>query len=342
ILNLSSGPSGLAYYPGTGLSEHFDGRFFLCDFRGAANGSGVRTFRVREKGAFYEVADEEETLWNILATDVEFGPDGGVYVSDWVNGWTGLNKGRIYRFADPEAAASPIVAEVKQLLSEDLTKKQPADLAKLLAHRDRRVRQAAQFALVDLKQVDALSKVAADLNVGRLGRLHAIWGLGQLASNARTSGAELATKAASIVAPLLDDGDAEVRAQSARVLGDARHAASYDALVKRLDDAHARTRYFASVALGKLGRPSAIGALLKLLADNDNQDPIVRHGAIVALARIGGWKLSTPVDGSADTLTPEQTEAHKLLAATTRHPSAATRLGVTVALRKLRSPLLAE
>ena len=51
ITNFASGPSGLAYYPGTGLPKHFDGRFFLCDFRGGPSNSGVRTFRLKPKGA---------------------------------------------------------------------------------------------------------------------------------------------------------------------------------------------------------------------------------------------------------------------------------------------------
>src|SRR5690606_9817754 len=76
--NIASGPSGLAYYPGTGLGEHFRNRFLLVDFRGGPGNSGVRTFRVKPKGAFFEVVDAEETLWSILATDVDFGPDGAL------------------------------------------------------------------------------------------------------------------------------------------------------------------------------------------------------------------------------------------------------------------------
>ena len=148
IRNLGSGPSGLAFYPGTGLGDHFRQRFFLCDFRGGPGGSGIRTFRVKPKGAFFEVVDEEFSITNVLATDVDFGPDGAVYVSDWVDGWNGLNKGRIHRFFDPEQAKSPQVRQVKELLAADLTSRVPGAVAPLLGHADRRVRQAAQFAPV--------------------------------------------------------------------------------------------------------------------------------------------------------------------------------------------------
>ena len=43
IANLADGPSGLTYYPGTGLTPEYDGHFFLCDFRGDASASGIHT-----------------------------------------------------------------------------------------------------------------------------------------------------------------------------------------------------------------------------------------------------------------------------------------------------------
>ncbi|MGI8979586.1 MAG: PVC-type heme-binding CxxCH protein [Pirellulaceae bacterium] len=180
VANLASGPSGLAFYPGTGLPEHFKQRFFLVDFRGTPANSGVRTFRVKPKGAGFEVADAEETLWSVLATDVDFGPDGAVYLTDWVNGWNGEGKGRIYRYSSPEVSASAEVQDVKKLLNEGFAQRPTDELVKLLAHADRRVRQEAQFALAEKNETAALTKTA--LNVPNLlSRLHGIWGLSQIA-----------------------------------------------------------------------------------------------------------------------------------------------------------------
>ena len=41
IANISNGPSGLTYNPGTGLSAKYKGHFFLSDFRGGASASGT-------------------------------------------------------------------------------------------------------------------------------------------------------------------------------------------------------------------------------------------------------------------------------------------------------------
>ena len=87
--HVGAGPAGFAAYPGTGLTPWFDGRFFLADFRGAATTSLVHTFRVRPLGASFELVDADETFRHILATDVEMGPDGALWVSDWVQGWEG-------------------------------------------------------------------------------------------------------------------------------------------------------------------------------------------------------------------------------------------------------------
>src|SRR5690606_10592345 len=55
LANLSDGPSGLAYYPGTGLSDQYRDTFFLCDFRGTPGQSGVRTIGMKPAGASYTV-----------------------------------------------------------------------------------------------------------------------------------------------------------------------------------------------------------------------------------------------------------------------------------------------
>src|SRR6185295_10701374 len=105
-------------------------------------------------------------------------------------------------------------------------------------------------------------------------RLHAIWGLGQLQAADRTL-------------PLLGDPDAEVRAQSARVLGDGRVAAAGEALAARLKDESPRVRYHAAVALGKLKLKSAVAPLLELVRETGDRDRLLRHGAVMGLAGIG-------------------------------------------------------
>src|SRR5215471_6292451 len=149
IAHIADGPSGLCYNPGgAALPDRYADHFFLCDFRGDPSRSGVRSFAVKPKGAGFEMVDQHECIWSVLATDCDFGPDGGLYVSDWVQGWEGTGKGRIYRIVDPEKRASAVVQGVKKLLAEDFELQNEEELAKLLEHPDMRVRLEAQFELV--------------------------------------------------------------------------------------------------------------------------------------------------------------------------------------------------
>ncbi|MDB4408878.1 hypothetical protein N9165_02290, partial [Akkermansiaceae bacterium] len=47
IANLSSGPSGLAYHPGTGYSIECENKFLICDYRGGPTPSGIWSFGIK-------------------------------------------------------------------------------------------------------------------------------------------------------------------------------------------------------------------------------------------------------------------------------------------------------
>jgi quinoprotein glucose dehydrogenase len=314
IANLADGPSGLTYNPGTGLSEKHRGKFFLSDFRGGPGSSVVHEIEVQPKGAGYGLKERRDFVRGILSTDCEFGPDGGFYVLDWVESWSGVKKGRIYKFTDP-AANVALLAETQKIIGEGMTGRPEPELARLLAHADQRVRQAAQFELAARSgvSVNEFSRVATDPKSGTLARLHAIWGLGQMA--------EKTPPAAAPLVGLLTDADAEVRAQAAKVLGERKIAAAADPLVSLLKDSSPRVAFQTALALGKIGHAPAVGALLQALAENRDQDPILRHGLVMGLV------------GCA---TAEQ------LAAKASDGSVAVRIGAVVALRRQRSPLIAD
>ena len=287
------GPAGLTYTGVVGLPPEWRNRFLLVDFRGGASNSGVWALANKPKGASFELAETEKLVWNTLATDVEVGYDGGVYFSDWINGWVPLGKGRIYRAVHPEAARDPAVAEVRSLLAAGLSGRPAAELAPLLSLGDMRVRTAAQFALVDMDGADALAKIAGDDQSDRLARLHAVWGLGQLA---RRPGSGIA---AARLLPLLDDVDVEVRAQAAKVLGEARCQEAFNKLCALLDHESARVTFFAASAVGRLGRREAVAPLFRMLEANRNRDAYLRHAGVAALASIGDVAaLARTKDGS--------------------------------------------
>ena len=76
--------------------------------------------------------------------------------------------------------------EVRTLLAQDFGTRSPADLSTLLRHVDMRVRQKAQFELVTRGEVQTLLAAAQD-RANRLARVHALWGLGQLARKQRNT-----------------------------------------------------------------------------------------------------------------------------------------------------------
>jgi quinoprotein glucose dehydrogenase len=322
IANLANGPSGLTYYPGTGMPDRYNGYFFLCDFRGG-RGSGIHSFTLKPKGATFELVDRQNFLWECLPTDVDFGVEGGIYYTDWVAGWNKTGKGRIYRVYDPDVIKQPIVQETKKLLGEGMDRRSMSELARLLAHRDMRVRQEAQFALAE-KGRTAI-KTLADVtraNPSQLARIHSIWGLGQIIANFKRQISNTEAKAAiDPLLPLLVDKDPEIRAQATKVLGDVRIAQAFDGFVKLLADPVPRVRFFAAQGLGRLGRKEAFPAILAMLRDNADQDTYLRHAGVMALVGIS--------------------DVDALLAAA-KDNSSAVRMGVLLALRRLERAEIAQ
>ena len=276
IANVANGPSGLTVHPGTGLmAEQWRDRFFLADFRGGASNSGIHSFELKPVGAGFELINADKPVWNILATDVEFGVDGGLYLLDWVNGWGMTGKGRIYRVGSEKEGAHAAVEETQRLLAEGMQKRPVAELQKWMAHPDMRVRQEAQFELADRLDAAGLKAVAIG-NPSQLARLHAVWGLGQIARKKREVAAEILS--------LLEDADAEVRAQAAKTLGDLKEKSASAGLQKLLQDPSVRVRGFAAIGLGRIRVPEAERALVEVLRANDDQDAVLRYAAVSGLA----------------------------------------------------------
>lgn len=313
VANYASGPSGLCFDPGTGLPERWRGHFLLCDFRGSSSHSGVFALRVVPHGAGFELVGEQPVIRGVLPTDVMVGPDGAVWLTDWTEGWEQTGKGRIYRITAKDGA-DPRAAEVARLLREGMRGRPVPDLVRLLAHADRRVRQAAQFALAAAGEAEALHGVAADRGASSVQRAHAAWALGQIA---RARGADVLAP----LLPLLRDADHEVRAQVARVCGDVRFAAAGEPLRAALRDRSSRVRSLAAIALGRIGDPEAVASLVRAARENDDRDPWLRHALTVGLA------------GSGDAST---------LLAHAGDESVAVRLALCVALRRQASPHVAR
>jgi quinoprotein glucose dehydrogenase len=315
VANVATGPSGVAYFPGTGLPQNYQGHFFLVDFRGGPVNSGVLTFTLKPKGAGFELVNPEHFFWGVLATDIKFGPAGGAYVSDWVEGWEMTGKGRIYRVHDPGLDRDPLVLQTKELLAAGFEKKSLDELATLLSHVDIRIRQEAQFELASrgTSALPTLTRVA-EKGENQLARLHAIWGIGQVtgkltdvhasqwgtAASSENREAMAGSAALDTLVGLLADTDSEVQAQAAKVLGDRRCPRAYDGLLKLVANGSPRPRFFAAMSLGKLGRHDELPVILEMLGKDAGQDPYIRHAGVMALVWIADMPaiLSAAADNS--------------------------------------------
>lgn len=285
ICNIEDGPSGIAYYPGTGLNANYAGAIFITHFKGSIVRSGIYTYKVKPSGATYQIADAKPFLTSALPTDVKFGPDGRLYLSDWADGWPKSKRGRIYAIRDPQATDQALVTETQKLIGGDWSKRANAELTRLLGHADWRVRLEAQFTLAErgAASVAVLAGVLNAADAAPLARRHATWGLGQLAAKN--------PRALEFMGQLLLDADDEVRAQAAKLLGDHRASGSSRSLVTALNDRSPRVRYFAAQSLGKLGQASAAEPLLTFLRKNNDEDEYLRHAAVQGLIGTGNWAV---------------------------------------------------
>lgn len=306
ICNIEDGPSGIAYYPGTGLTSAYAGHIFITHFKGSITNSGIYTYKLKPAGASYAIDAAAPFLTGALPTDVRFGPDGKLYYSDWAEGWPKSKKGRIYSIFDPKLADAPALKEIAQLIASDFTKKSDQNLAALLAHADWRVRLEAQYTLAERGPAGVAQFSAAATGSDALARRHAVWGLGQIARKL--------PQAVAALRPLLAHTDSEVRAQAAKTLGDLRDAESAAPLIAALGDAAPRVKFHAAEALGKLKHATASPALLAAVRANNDADAYLRHAFAIALSRCA---------------TPEQ------LAAMSGDGSRAVRLAAVLALRRL-------
>ena len=314
ISNFVSGPAGMVYNPGTALGPEYKNNFFIAEFNGSPSSSGIHSFKLSSKGASFELGDHRKILGGVLATGLDFGPDGALYIADWVDGWETHNFGRIWKLDTKEGSAGTERKETKELLAARFAERNENDLGELLKNPDMRVRQKAQFELVKrgAKGADVFKNTLKQ-NGPQLARVHSIWGLSQLARQQKNY--------AETLVPLLKDDDSEIRAQAAKWLGDIRYFEAGPSLIPLLKDGTSRARFFAAEALGRIKYEPAINPLIDFLKENNDTDAYLRHAGSLALARIG---KADPVIGLS------------------KSNSRALRIAAVVALRRMSHPGIIE
>jgi putative heme-binding domain-containing protein len=310
ISNYVNGPTGMLYNPGTALSPAYKNTFFVVEFVGNPAKSGIYGFKLNPSGAGFKLGENKKLLGGILPTGIDFGPDGALYLADWIDGWGTHDYGRIWKLDDKAGATLEQRAQTKSLLVADLSKYADAALGELLSNPDMRVRLKAQFELVKRGPAGIpVFEKALGQTVNQLARVNAIWGISQLARKDK--------KHAKLLFPYLRDKDTEIRAQSAKWLGDMRSQEAGNYLLPLLKDTSSRVRFFAAEALGRAAFEPAIQPIIEMLRLNDEADVYLRHAGCLALASIG---KAAP------------------LAALSKHSSRALRIAAVVALRRMGDP----
>ena len=312
LKNVGRGPSGLAHYPGVGDVFAYNGSFLMCDYP-----AGVRHVQLQPQGATYKVTEDSTFVKGGTITDVAWGYDGRLYLSDWGGGWKPNPNGTIKTMVNDAAHAeqAAVIKEVKSLFSNGFDALSDEQLIKLLGHRDQRVRLNAQWQAAKSVSRGPLVAVLMDDRAPELAKLHALWAL---AMKARTE-PELAIH----LITTINDPKPQLRAQTARMIGELGYSKPTTvAIVELLNDPSPIVQYEAAIALGKIGTAEHVMPLLGLLKRNDNKDAAIRHAASYGLALIG--------------------DAEAINAQAQQNESAAARLGAVLALRRLESPLLAE
>ncbi|HEY0742932.1 MAG TPA: HEAT repeat domain-containing protein [Chryseosolibacter sp.] len=313
IANFVNGPTGMLYNPGTALSNEWNKTFFIGEFVGNPAQSGIHAFKLTQKGAGFELGETRKVLGGVLATGIDFGPDGAMYLADWIDGWNTKDHGRVWKL-DVENPDSGKRKEVQSLLQADASDMKEDQLESMLKHEDQRVRQKAQFELATRGNdgMEVFQKAIAQTD-NQLARVNAIWGISQFARKD--------SKHAKVLLPLLKDKDPEIRAQAAKWLGDVRYKDAGADLIPLLKDENSRARFFAAEALGRIEYEGAIQPIIDMLIANNDEDVYLRHAGSLALARIG---KADPVVALAS------------------HNSKPVRIAAVVALRRMENKGIAQ
>jgi quinoprotein glucose dehydrogenase len=278
IRTYHNGPTGMQFNPGTALGKKWLNKFFLVEFPGTPTGAHIWAFDLKPKGATFDFNSEIDMVNGILATGIRFGTDGALYAADWINGWGTKNYGRVWKIDVTENNLAELRAKTKKLMAADYEKMTGKELYDLLFFEDQRVRQKAQFELVERREGKSLLLNAINQKNNQLARVHGIWGIGQLIAKKKSDGKELIA--------LLKDSDGEIAAQAAKVLGDVREKSAGAPLTTLLSGANPRVQFYAAQALGRIGHKTAVPALIEMLKKNNDADLFIRHSAVLALSRI--------------------------------------------------------
>ncbi len=297
--NASRGPSGLAWITGQAAPEDLRGKLLLADYGGAPQSCKVTAYGLKSSGAGFTVGSEEVVVEGVGASDVEQGFDGGIYICDFGGGWSVNSNGAIHKLTPKEAALQKAAVELATAFKRGLAKDTTDQLAVALTSPDRRLRQMAQLELVKRGEAGraVLLATAKNTSFTVTSRLNGVWGLGQFARQNQTP-------ATAALIELSKDAEAEIRANAARMLGDAGGEGVQGRLLEMTTDDSPRVRSLALIALSRVAKPGDAAALTPVHAAakaNAGADLVLRHACGTAMKRLGTAESALALTNNAST-----------------------------------------
>ena len=82
-----AGPAGMVHDPGTALSDEWRNHFFVSSFPARRPAPRIYAFRLRPEGAGFALERDTRPAAGHPDRRPKFGPDGALYLADWITGW---------------------------------------------------------------------------------------------------------------------------------------------------------------------------------------------------------------------------------------------------------------
>ena len=298
--------SGLEFVSSRHFPDAVQGDMLLCNTIGFL---GVKQHEMIEDGTGFTTGYRQDLFSsadrNFRPVDLEFAPDGSLYIADWHNVLIGHMQhnardphrdhvhGRIYRVTYP---SRPLVtparihgASILQLLDN---LRLPEDRSRYRTRRELRGRDAAAVLPALQKWVAALDSTEPRYEQNRLEALWVSWGLDEVD--------------ATLLRELLRSTDHRVRSAAVRVLRFNRHRIDDHAalLMAAAKDDHGRVRLEAIAAASWLGKSA--GLPIVTAAGEKPLDKYIKQAHQVALAHLNEQVAETaPQQATATTLEGE-------------------------------------
>jgi quinoprotein glucose dehydrogenase len=297
--HLGNGPSGVTWVTGETLPADVKNSFLMTDYKGSPSKCKVWIAKLKEKGAGFKLASSKTLVDNVGISDVAQGYDGNLYFADYGGGWSVNKNGSVQVIRPKDKELKRAGKAVAQLMTDGFSHRSLPELSALLEHADQRIRQAAQFAMVEKGElaVAKLNEILGDKEFSLLAKLHSIWGLGQLARNGYSE------SVTPLILNMLENKEIEIRANAARVAGSSNLLKLGSSLLELLKDPSPRVASLAALSLGRIGSksdPLLVSTILRSVEQNKGADfdPVLRHSFISALDRIASPEQLIALAGS--------------------------------------------